>query len=175
MVAVAKYRCPRIASASGFTLIEILIVMLIVGIMATALLTNLSITPNRQLQQEAERLAWLLRENALQARASGMTIIWRAIPAGYEFTLDASAKPSATDVTQEQAKPRTYQLPSGIQVLKLHTNNEPATALIFSGRQISGPSTITLGNQEETIEVVSPGLDRFTAAQARTRSTHVTH
>lgn len=174
MVPVARVGQARIDSASGFTLIEMLVVMLIIGLMAKTLMTTLALTSNNSLQREAESLAWLLRENALQARASGQAVTWRAIPSGYEFTLEPGNAAPANS-SQEKAEPKTHLFAEGIKVLSIRTaEDEQATQLLLSGRRIAGASTITLANHEEAIEVVSEGLDRFTVSSAHTRAAHAT-
>lgn len=77
---------------SGFTLIEILIVMVIVGVLAA--LVSLSISGRAvddRMQAESRRLEQLLRMASDEAQALGLEIGFRNITQGFEFvTPDAS-------------------------------------------------------------------------------------
>ncbi len=61
---------------SGFTLVELMVVLLIIGI--TLGMTMLQLMPDKRavLRQETERLALLLENAALEAQASGQALAW---------------------------------------------------------------------------------------------------
>jgi general secretion pathway protein H len=68
---------PRLAAARGFTLIEIMVVVLIIGVMSAGLLLSVSLTGrDRELEKESDRLLALInyaREQAeLQTREYGI-------------------------------------------------------------------------------------------------------
>lgn len=152
---------PRINAVSGFTLLEMLVVLLIVGLMAGALMTNIRISSSNQLQREAENLAWLLRDKAIESRASGQAITWRPVPSGYAFVRE-------TKPNQTPAKAEIHKLPENIKISAIQGAQAlPLEAIRLSGRRISGPHKITLSNQEESIEVSSEGLDLFSVSANR--------
>lgn len=157
---------PGINAASGFTLLEMLVVLLIVGLMAGALMTNIKISSGKQLQREAENLAWLLRHKAVESRASGQAIIWRPVPSGYVFLREV--KPN-----QPPAVAETHTLPENIKISAIQGAEAlPLEAIRLSGRRISGLHRITLSNQEESIEVNSEGFDLFSVSAKRSADTH---
>lgn len=170
MVPVAAISNRRGKATAGFTLIEMLVVLFVVGLMAKTLMTTLSLSSGKLLQREADRLAWLLRENALQARASGNAVTWRPSAVGYEFLQHSRAAQMPLDRLDEKAEVRRYVFPEGIKVLSIRTGkDEPATQLLLSGRRIAGPSEITLANADEGIEVFSEGLDIFAVSSLQAR------
>jgi general secretion pathway protein H len=69
----------------GFTLVELLVVMIVVGIMLS--LVQVAITPNpgRILQRDAERLALVLSAAQAQAAATGRAMKLEAVEGGWRF------------------------------------------------------------------------------------------
>ncbi|MDD2744454.1 MAG: prepilin-type N-terminal cleavage/methylation domain-containing protein [Rhodocyclaceae bacterium] len=166
MVTLSPANHVKINPASGFTLVEMLVVLLIVGLMAGALMTTIKISGSQQLQREAEHLAWLLRDKALESRTSGQVITWRPHPLGYAFF--RQDKPD-----QSPAEAEIHKLPDNIKISAIHaTDTQLLESIQLSGRQISGPRRITLSNPEASIEVRSEGLDLFSVAATRAPDDH---
>ena len=77
-------RCSR--SARGFTLVEMLVALVIMGLFV-GLVTAIVLPGDRDvLRVEAERLAQLLDFAAVEARLTGTTIAWTADGSGYRFS-----------------------------------------------------------------------------------------
>lgn len=69
----------------GFTLIEMLIALMIIGLFAALISSKVQPDERDRLGGEADRLAQLLELAAAEARMSGMAIAWRTDGASYEF------------------------------------------------------------------------------------------
>lgn len=69
----------------GFTLIEILVVIAILGVAAAAAALSISTSDARLLQEETARLGALFRIAQNEARVSGRTLVWEADRTGYRF------------------------------------------------------------------------------------------
>ncbi len=69
----------------GFTLVEMLVVMLIMGILAGTVGANLRPGNRDLLRVEAERLAQLLDLAAQESRLTGTSIAWTSDGVGYRF------------------------------------------------------------------------------------------
>ncbi|MEQ4574725.1 MULTISPECIES: type II secretion system minor pseudopilin GspH [Gammaproteobacteria] len=69
----------------GFTLIELMIVLVIVGIGTTAITLKLTQDPARALRLEAQQLAQALVVAQSVARIDGRPIVWLADGEGYRF------------------------------------------------------------------------------------------
>ena len=69
----------------GFTLIEILVVIAILGIAAAAAAMSISTSDARLVQEETARLGALFRIAQNEARVSGRTLVWEADREGYRF------------------------------------------------------------------------------------------
>ena len=78
---------PNIAAeeARGFTLIEMLVVLLIMGLFVGLVSTIVQPDERALLRVEAERLAQLLDLAATQSRLTGKSIAWTADGPGYRF------------------------------------------------------------------------------------------
>lgn len=70
---------------SGFTLIEILVVMVVIAVLSTMLVFAASPSDATKARSEARRLAALLELAIAEARASGQSIAWSPVPGGYAF------------------------------------------------------------------------------------------
>lgn len=70
---------------SGFTLIEILVVMVVIAVLSAMLVFVASPSEAAQARTEARRLAALLELAIAEARASGQSIAWSPVPGGYAF------------------------------------------------------------------------------------------
>lgn len=69
----------------GFTLLEVLVVLVIMGILLGLVSARMQPSERDQLRVEAERLAQLLDLAAEQSRITGTSIAWTASKSGYQF------------------------------------------------------------------------------------------
>ena len=69
----------------GFTLIEMLVVIAILGILSTFVALSTTPDPRRQAAVEAERLALLLEAAVQEAQWGGRAVAWSADATGYRF------------------------------------------------------------------------------------------
>jgi general secretion pathway protein H len=70
----------------GFTLIELMVVLVIIGICTAGIGLGSLLDPARQLRQESERLAQRLQVARDEARIDGRPIRWQASAEGYRFS-----------------------------------------------------------------------------------------
>lgn len=70
----------------GFSLIEIMIVVVIIGISISAIGLNLSPQTDKALRHDAQQLAELFSLAQNEVRADGRLIAWHADAKGYRFT-----------------------------------------------------------------------------------------
>lgn len=93
----------------GFTLIEILVVIAILGVAAGAIALSISTSDARLLQEETARLGALFRIAQNEARVSGRALVWEADRDGYRFRpLDSEA---ARDWNDEILRARRWPFP----------------------------------------------------------------
>src|SRR3954465_9633083 len=107
--------------ARGYTLLELLIVIAIIGIAAGVVSLSGRGNENRRLPEEGDRLAALFRMAQSEARVGGRPIRWRADLSGYRFWV---AGPDAAPIAEELARERPWPL---------------------EGRRIAGPGLLFWG------------------------------
>jgi len=72
-------------ASRGYTLVELLVVIAVIGIAAGAVVLALRGNDARRLAEEGDRLAALFRMAQSDARVSGRPVLWQADLAGYRF------------------------------------------------------------------------------------------
>ena len=81
--------------SSGFTLLELLVVVAIIAIGTATVSLALRDASASSLEREAQRLAALLEAGRAQSRATGRVVFWRATAQGFEFAgVDAGSLPT---------------------------------------------------------------------------------
>lgn len=104
----------------GFTLIEILVVLVIVGIMVGLAGVRMMPDDERVLANEAERLALLLEQTRDQAVASGEPIAWSVDASGYRFWVLDTDNQWASRAGDEVLRDRP--LADGVRLAALEVN-----------------------------------------------------
>jgi len=118
----------HVAHPRGFTLIEVLVVLLIMGLFAGFASALMQPNDQERLGVEAERLALLLQLVSLESRLTGQTIVWTAEASRYQFTpINTEA---ALPVTPRQDLLRARKLPENMQISDLHIENIPVDGVM---------------------------------------------
>ena len=145
--------------ARGFTLIEVLVVVLIIAILVSLVAVQLSPDARHGLREEAARLAALLAHARDEAITTGAPLAWQRTDAGYRF-LQRGADRTWQPMDGE-ASLRARVLPTGVSVAAIET---PATAnggnptIVLSPTGIADPFRITLALGAHRVRVASDGV-----------------
>jgi general secretion pathway protein H len=96
-------------AATGFTLLELLVVLVILGIVAGVV--SLSVAPgeHRRMSHEVDRLAALFRLAHDETRVSGRPITWIADTDGYRFVVEDSVR--GDEMPDDPLRPRAWPFP----------------------------------------------------------------
>jgi general secretion pathway protein H len=105
----------------GFTLIEMMVVMLILGLIVTLIAANSAPDPRTVLRFEAERLAQLLDLAASESRMSAIPIAWTSDGVSYRFWRWREATGWAPVVDSDTLRARA--LATGAAITRVHNEN----------------------------------------------------
>jgi general secretion pathway protein H len=108
----------------GFTLIEVLVVLAIMGLFVGMVSAIVRPDDRGLLRVEAERLAQLLDLAAAEARLTGQFIAWTADGPGYRF-LRMTGDAEWSEVRDSDLL-RARTLPQGMMISRLRVENMPA-------------------------------------------------
>ncbi|MDD4928331.1 MAG: prepilin-type N-terminal cleavage/methylation domain-containing protein [Gallionella sp.] len=134
--------------ANGFTLVELLVVLVVIGI--TLGITMVQLMPDKRevLRQEALRLALLLENAALEAQAGGRTLGWSGEASHYRFWRKNDYNEWVRIEDDNLFRPR--ELPDGIRVGQVTVEGlaiKPGDRISLSAYTFSQPYQIRLGNE----------------------------
>jgi general secretion pathway protein H len=111
--------------APGFTLIEMLVVLLIMGLMVGMASALVRPDDRARVCLEAERLAQLLDLAATEARLTGWSVAWTPDAQGYRFWRMTDDARWAELRDSDPLRPRT--LPQGMRIAAMQVENVPVT------------------------------------------------
>ena len=77
----------RHAGAGGFTLLEMLVVLVIAGLLVSLASISLTRNPRTDLAEEAQRLALLFESASDEAQVRARPIAWQPVAGGYRFDI----------------------------------------------------------------------------------------
>lgn len=151
----------------GFTLVEVLVVMVVIGITLALIGLNLMPDDERVLRNEAQRLALLLEQARDEAVAGGEAIAWSAEGERYRF-LHQNEEGKWVAWTKDELW-RERQFSSGVTLRALRINRTavpPGEHLTFSSAGLDMPFEIDLGLNATRIGIVGDAMGNVTLKEA---------
>jgi general secretion pathway protein H len=157
----------------GFTLLELLVVLAIIGFAMAAVSLSLRNTTQTQLEREAQRLIAVLEAARAQSRTSGVALIWQSTPEGFVIRpANMQANMLQTPATANSANPlapRTEAwLSAGTQAIVTTAgasanNTSTVNTVVLGPEPILTPVRITLSaaptQNVQTTPTLSLGTD----------------
>ena len=147
---------PARRAARGFSLIELLVVLALVGLSAALITVSWRPAGAAQLDEEAARLAALLEGARAEAQAAGLSVRW--VPAAAE----APQTPNGQGTFQfvglpARLSPPTQWLHAGVRAQV----DGAVQAVVLGPEPIVGPQRIVLSLRGQTVAVATDGLGPF--------------
>ncbi|MDR3428588.1 MULTISPECIES: type II secretion system minor pseudopilin GspH [Silvimonas] len=139
----------------GFTLIEILVALALIGIILGLAVVKLGQSDAQVSEHEARRLAAVLEDARDEAIAGGRTIGWSTDGHGYQFWVQDDQNNWQAIPNHEVLKP--YELPENLRVTKQTANLRDlrlGERIVFEASGVNQPFTVemTLGQSEWMLE-----------------------
>jgi general secretion pathway protein H len=145
------------ALPTGFTLLELLVVVALIAVATAGVSLSLRDSAHSALQRDAERLAVLLETGRAQARANGLPVVWR--------TQDNGANPVQSFVFEGLPPPGLPQ-----NWLATSTRATPGSAVTLGPEPLIEPQAVALSAAQspgQTLWVVTDGLRPFKVQSTR--------
>jgi len=153
------------SSERGFTLVEVLVVLVIIGIGASMVSLAAFSGPDRSLHSDAERLVDAFSAAQSEARSDGRVIRWRADSAGWSFERRGRSErltaqddgPTRTDHFEQDdlLGERAWLKPP----VTVHA--DPALPLVFGTEWIASPLVLQLQANGDTLTITRDAAGRY--------------
>jgi general secretion pathway protein H len=147
-VSVKHSSCNHSSFQRGFTLIELLVVLVVMGVAMGLVVVQLMPDHQAPLREEAARLALLMENAGLEARASGRSMAWSGEKNSYRF-FSKNAYGDWVRIDDDSSfRPRT--LPEGVNVGEVSVEEQvikPGEYILLSANSFAVPFRIRLSSE----------------------------
>lgn len=140
----------------GFTLIELMVVLVIIGIASAAVSLSIKPDPLHGLRQDADRLVQLLQIAQAEALADGRPITWRADDKGFRFSRHVEQGPGLDHFKADpQLRPRAWDTP-GLKVRVI-----PKQQVVLKAEWFDSPLQLQLSDGLHSLSVNRTAAGQF--------------
>jgi general secretion pathway protein H len=156
----ASLHAPFHKGAAGFTLVEVLVVVVIIALLASVVAVRIAPDARQSLREEASRLAAVLAHARDEAITTGAPLAWQGAGSGYRFVrraADRTWQPLDRDTAL-----RARELAPGVSLAAIETTaggNGPAPVIVLAPTGLSEPYRITLALGAHRVRVSSDGVN----------------
>jgi general secretion pathway protein H len=149
----------------GFTLVELLVVLVVIGITLGVTMVQLMPDNRAVLRQEAQRLALLLENAELEAQSSGRSLAWSGEASHYRFWKKNDYNEWIR--IEDNTLFRSRDLPEGIRISQTTVEErtiKPGDRLSLSAHSIALPFHISIGNQYGNASIIGKSTGEVIAS-----------
>lgn len=132
----------------GFTMIELMVVLVIVGILSAAISLSIKPAPQERLRKDAQRLVQLLQIAQAEARADGRPISWQADGRGFRFSRLNDAGTGTEHFAEDpQLRPRQWDS------APVKVRASPGVQLVLNSEWITTPWQVELSDGRHRVSI----------------------
>jgi general secretion pathway protein H len=147
------------SSQNGFTLLEMLVVLVIAGLLVSLASLSLTRNPRTDLREQAQRLALLFESAGDEAQVRARPIAWQPLEGGYRFDVhtDDGWRPLRDDLLA----PRPWEGGiTGVTIDYPGADTHPSR-IVFGTESIDAPVQVTLYSAAGSATIVGTGNGRY--------------
>ena len=153
-------------SQAGFSLVEVMVVVAIIGIATTAVGLGTFQPATKAMSHDARRLALLFELAHSEARAAGRPVVWEADGQGYRFRYRSSwtAHSAHAAISSDRAEPFAANQalrPRRWEAAPVSVKVTPPGALVFTNEWIAPPMQIELSTSLHTVIVTRDAAGQY--------------
>ena len=150
---------PSVSACGGFTLLELLVVLVIVGVMLGAITLNLD-PGQTQLQQDAQRIAQLMQLARDEAIVRNQPIAFESDTMGYRFLVQQEHGWVAL-TGDALLRERQYRITPIRLWLDASAAKEAPLRIVFGREPVDKAFTLTLATHQSQVSIRADGIGNF--------------
>lgn len=152
----------RLKAARGFTLVELMVVMVIIGIALGVVSLNIVPGPREALEKEAQRIALLLQLARDEAIVRNRQVVFEAQPDRYRFLVRTETGWEALpndDMLRERAFSHS---PISLSLDPPGAGSANPLRITFGREPVDRPFVLTLADGAYAVAIQADGIGHFT-------------
>jgi general secretion pathway protein H len=155
-------KAPRALHAAGFTLVEVMVVLVIIGITLGMVSFNAMPNQHQALEGEAKRIALLLQLARDEAIVRNRLVAFEADSQGYRFLVRNESQWDL--VTQDDLlRGRPFKsTPMQLMLDPLSAGGANPLRITFGREPVDKPFVLTLANGDDHVAIRADGIGHFT-------------
>jgi general secretion pathway protein H len=154
----------------GFTLLEMLVVLVVASIMLSVVTLNLMPSAQTVLREESQRLAFLMENGAMSSQSGGQPLAWSGTGNSYRFWLRTKEGEWVRIERDNLLHPRT--LPEAVRIGDVSFNGhriEPGALVVLSPELSAKDFRVSLLSSDLTSDIVGNGLGKVEVVAGKTQ------